>query len=506
MDSELMNATMHLYENRPMHGFCAYNEHIDPTKTGNTMRTSNWKPNLEEATGPAYLAIADSLAESIAKGSLRVGDRLPPQRALAATLQIDFTTVSRGYAEAQRRGLIEARVGRGTYVKAAKLRLAASNASSPIDMLINHPPRFINPSLEARIWEGVPTALSQRGLDMLMRYQVPSGAMRDRVVGANWLARRLPGVEPERLLVCPGAQGALLAISMMLARAGETVCIEELTYPGYILLAKELGIRLVPVEMDEHGALPDSLDIVCRSERPKAFYCTPILHNPTTVTMPLERRIALVDVARRHNLPIIEDDNYWPLFAARGNTSESLAEFPSLASLAPELVYYIGGLAKCVSPALRIAYLVVPDQHAADRADVMIRATASMAAPLSAALASYWIESGVADAMLDAIRAESDARQAIAYKLLGPDLTNSHNQGFHLWLELPSHWTLTAFTTQLRIAGVSIAGSEAFSVSNAPQGVRLCLGAPDTRADLDRCLQRIADILHLKSPAHRQVI
>jgi hypothetical protein len=115
MDCELMNATMHLYKNRPMHGFCAYNEDIDPTKTGNTMRTSNWKPNLEEATGPAYLAIADSLAESIAKGSLRVGDRLPPQRALAATLQIDFTTVSRGYAEAQRRGLIEARVGRGTY-------------------------------------------------------------------------------------------------------------------------------------------------------------------------------------------------------------------------------------------------------------------------------------------------------------------------------------------------------------------------------------------------------
>jgi len=143
------------------------------------MRTANWKPNLEEASGPTYLAIADGLADSIAKGSLCAGDRLPPQRALAATLEIDFTTVSRGYAEAQRRGLIEARVGRGTYVKAPKLRLASSNASSTIDMLINHPPRFINPALEARIWDGVPTALSQRGLDMLMRYQVPSGAMQE---------------------------------------------------------------------------------------------------------------------------------------------------------------------------------------------------------------------------------------------------------------------------------------------------------------------------------------
>ncbi|MFM0055304.1 aminotransferase-like domain-containing protein [Paraburkholderia phytofirmans] len=473
---------------------------------GNTMRTSNWKPNLEEVSGPTYLAIADSLAESIAQGNLRAGDRLPPQRTLAAALEIDFTTVSRGYAEAQRRGLIEARVGRGTYVKAAKLRLATSNASTPIDMLINHPPRFINATLEERIWSGIPTALSQRGLDMLMRYQVPSGAMQDRAIGANWLARRLPGLGPERLLVCPGAQGALLATTMMLANAGDTVCIEELTYPGYILLARELGIRLVPVKMDEHGVLPDALDFVCRKEQPKAFYCTPILHNPTTVTMPLERRLALLEVARRHKLPVIEDDNYWPLFASRGDAVDALAQFPSLASLAPELVYYVGGLAKCVSPALRIAYLAVPNQQMADRADVMIRATASMAAPLSAALASYWIENGVADAMLDAIRAESDARQAIASQWLGPDLTNSQTQGFHLWLQMPSHWTLSTFTTQLRIAGISIAGSEAFSVSEAPQGVRLCLGAPDTRADLDGCLQRIADILHLKSPAHRQVI
>ncbi|MFT0174736.1 aminotransferase class I/II-fold pyridoxal phosphate-dependent enzyme [Paraburkholderia mimosarum] len=199
-----------------------------------------------------------------------------------------------------------------------------------------------------------------------------------------------------------------------------------------IVPGKELDIRFVPVKMDEHGALPDAFDVVCRNEKPMAFYCTPILHNPTTVSMPVERRVALLDVARRYNLPIIEDDNYWALVTARGNKAEILSKFPSLASLAPELVYYIGGLAKCVSPALRIAYMVVPDRKAADRADVMIRATASMAAPLTTAVASYWIESGIADAMLDAISAESDARQAIASRLLGPDLANVQNQGFHL--------------------------------------------------------------------------
>ena len=207
------------------------------------MRTSSWTPLLDEGNGPTYLAIANAVAESIGKGELRAGDRLPPQRTLAAALGIDFTTVSRGYAEAQRRGLLEARVGRGTYVKAVKPQPVISSGASAVDMLINHPPSFDDPLLQKRIWEGVPAALAERGMEMLMRYQVPSGAMRDRLIGANWLNRRVPGLGPERVLVCPGAQGALLATSMMLARAGDTVCVESLTYPGYILLAKELGIR-----------------------------------------------------------------------------------------------------------------------------------------------------------------------------------------------------------------------------------------------------------------------
>ncbi|SOE80620.1 transcriptional regulator, GntR family [Caballeronia arationis] len=470
------------------------------------LRTSCWTPALEDGSGPTYLAIANAVAESINKGELRAGDRLPPQRALAASLGVDFTTVSRGYAEAQRRGLLEARVGRGTYVKAIHRAPASPTSASGIDMLINQPPPFDNPALEKRIWEGVPAMLTERGMEMLMRYQVPSGAMRDRLVGANWLSQRISGLGPERVLVCPGAQGALLAVSMMLAGSGDTICVEALAYPGFILLAKELGIRLAAVEMDENGALPESLDAVCRSEKPKAFYCTPIVHNPTTITMPLDRRIALVEVARRHNLPIIEDDNYWPLVNSPDDSVDALRELPSLASLAPELVYYISGLAKCVSPALRIAYLAVPDQTSADRASVVIRATASMAAPLSAAVATYWIESGLAEEMLRAIRTESEARQAIARRHLGADLENRHSHGFHLWLPLPMPWTRSAFITQLKLSGISVAGTDAFSVSEAPDGVRLCLGAPRTRNDLENCLHRIADILHLKSYEPSQVI
>jgi DNA-binding transcriptional MocR family regulator len=373
-------------------------------------------------------------------------------------------------------------------------------------MLINHPPGFDNATLEKQLWEATPRVLSERGMDMLMRYQAPSGAIRDRLIGANWLAGRVPGLGPERVLVCPGAQGALLVTSLMLARAGDTIGVEALTYPGFILLARELGITLAPVQMDEHGARPDSLDELCRNGKLKAFYCTPIIQNPTTINMPIERRLELVEVARHHQLPIIEDDNYWPLVNHSSTPGVSLSEFPSLASLAPELVYYISGLAKCVSPALRIAYLAVPDEAAADRASVVLRATASMAAPLSAAIATYWIESGLAQDMLRAICIESKERQAIAQRVLGSDLQTRHGLGFHLWLPLPSPWTQSAFVAQLRLAGISVADSDSFAVANAADGVRLCLGAIRTRSDLEHCMQRVSDTLHFKTYESSQVI
>ncbi|MFJ5489155.1 GntR family transcriptional regulator, partial [Hansschlegelia beijingensis] len=76
----------------------------------------DWTPDLAVSGKPRYLAIADAVARDIETGRLSVGDRLPPQRTLAGRLTIDFTTVARGYVEARKRGLVESRVGQGTFV------------------------------------------------------------------------------------------------------------------------------------------------------------------------------------------------------------------------------------------------------------------------------------------------------------------------------------------------------------------------------------------------------
>ncbi|APG84999.1 GntR family transcriptional regulator [Sinorhizobium americanum CCGM7] len=451
----------------------------------------SWVPVLGKARGPLYLAIADQIAADSAAGRLPAGTRLPPQRALAAALGIDFTTVSRAYNEARRRGLIEGRVGQGTYVRARPRGAGRSSSAGLVDMSMNLPPLFDDPALAERLWRDIADVQHEQGLPLLMRYQPVGGARQNRAAGAAWLKPRLGEVSPEQLLVCPGAQGALLAVLGTLATKGDRICAEALTYPGLRSVAAYLGIEVLGVAMDEEGLVPEAFEAVCREQRPKILYCNPTLHNPTTATLPLKRREAIVAIARRYGVAIVEDDAYGALPAT---------PVPPLAALAPDLVYHVAGLAKCLSPALRIAYLVVPNSIAAGRLESAIRATAGMASPLSAAIASRWIGEGTAQAVLTAIRSEAGRRQKlVAGSLPGADVLTDR-EGFHLWLRLPSHWSRGEFAARLRAAGIGIVASDAFALSEPPEAVRLGLGAPETKADLQRSLNVISDLL-AQSPA-----
>jgi DNA-binding transcriptional MocR family regulator len=416
---------------------------------------------------------------------------------MASALGIDYTTVSRAYVEAGRRGLVEGRVGQGTFVMRRPSGLPATPATGgQVDLGMNLPPPIDDPVLAARMWRALGELERTGGLELLRRYQPPGGASPDRVAGMRWLSRRLPSLAVERVLVCPGTQGAMLAAIGTLTEPGDTVLSEALCYPGFRSLAVQLRLSLHPVAMDAEGIVPEDFDAACRREQPKVLYCTPTLHNPTTATMSRARREAIVAVARRNGVAIIEDDIYAPLLAE---------PLPPLAALAPELTYYIGGLAKTVAPALRIAYLATPDARTAARVMGGIRATATMASPLTAALATTWIEDGTADAMLRAIRAETHARQVIAASILPPDMVRTHPDAFHAWLSLSAPWTREEFAVRMRSTGIATVTSDTFAIARPPEAVRLALGAAISRSALDEGLHIIADLLQ-QSPAMSSVI
>ena len=462
------------------------------------MTATTWLPTISKAAGPLYLAIADALSADIASGRLQGGFRLPPQRTLADQLGIDFTTVSRAYAEARKRGLIEGRVGQGTYVRARRPSGPAPVVTGIIDMSMNLPPRFDDAKLVARMWDAMSGLETAAGFDLMMRYQDAGGTSRDKAAGAAWLAPRLGEIGPGRLLLTPGAQGALLALVGALAAPGETICAEALTYPGFLAVAEHFRVRVAGVAMDAQGIVPEAFEEVCRTQSPKALYTTPTLHNPTTVTLPLERRERIAGIARRYNVLIVEDDAYGAIPAK---------PVPPFAAIAPDITYHISGLAKCVSPALRVAYLVAPQERGIAHLAGAVRATAGMASPLTAAIATRWIEEGVAQAVLEAIRTEARQRQAIVAQTLPRELVQADPEGFHAWLKLPGHWHRSDFAARLRSAGIGVVTSDAFAVgSEAADAVRLGLGAAPDQASLAAGLRTMADLLAEQSAMSSMVV
>ncbi len=329
-----------------------------------------WVPKLKKGAGPVYLSIANAIADDVATGQLTAEQRLPPQRKLAEVLGLDFTTVARAYNEARRRGLVDSVVGRGTFVCGQRRpRIPRAMEGRPnVDMSMNMPPEPESPELLAMMQDG--WAHVNGMLRDLMRYQDFGGSQDDRAAGVLWLRRRGLTVELDRLLVVPGAQCGLLAILTSLAGPGSVICCEELTYPGLRALAGQLGIRLVGLPMDAQGIDAVAFAGACAQYAPKALYCNPTLLNPTTCTISLERRQALVEIARHYGVPIIEDDAYG--FLPR-------AAPPAIASIGPDVTFYVAGLAKVVGAGLRVAYMVAPDSQATARLVSSLRATTVMA-------------------------------------------------------------------------------------------------------------------------------
>jgi DNA-binding transcriptional MocR family regulator len=443
----------------------------------------DWVADISSGSGPRYLAIANAIGSAMDRGALAPGDRLPPHRALAAALGVDLTTVTRAYAEARKRGLLDSAVGRGTFVRQGP---GDEVAQISVDMSMNIPPAPADVSLRDLLRDGLARTLRGADVATLMAYRAGAGAREERAAGAAWLAPGCGPLPAGRVLIASGAQPAMAAVFSTFLQRGDIVATEAMTYPGFRALAFHLGLVMAGIPCDEEGMLPDALDLVCRTQAVKAIYCTPSIQNPTTATMGRARRGAIIAVARRHGIRIVEDAAY-DLYLRD--------PLPALAALAPDLVYHIATTAKSLSPGLRLAYLALPEGTQA-AVTAAIRATTMMASPLLVSLVTGWIRDGTAAAILAGIRAEAVARQALAATILPRGSLAAHPGGLHLWLTLP--WPRQDFVNYVRTQGLALVPADGFCSSPdqpVPNAVRVALGVAADHGRLEAALRLLAAAL-----------
>lgn len=465
-----------------------------------------WIPALQEDAQPLYKALAEAMERDVFAGRLRPGDRLPTHRDLADALGVSVSTVTKGYAEAARRGLAAGTVGRGMFVASdatAAPSLVAPEPHAPgmVELGLIEPLTGLDPDVGLALRR----LARSRDLNLYLRYTDPRGLPEHREAGVAWAGRYHMPARPEDVVVCAGSQHALTCAFAAQFRPGDRIATDCLTYPGVKKLAALFGLRLVPVPMDAAGMTPEGLDAACRREAVKGVYLIPGLHNPTTLSMPLARRQAIAAMAERHDLAVVEDAAYdltaFDPPAPLSGAAAPAEVIPPVAALIPDRCVYVAGVSKAMAAGLRVAFAIAPGRCRARMAEAVLH-TMWMTPPLNAALVAQWIADGTADRTLRAKHAEAAHRNMVARAALGGLSFASLPAGYFIWLHLPAPWTGASFEASARGHGINLFGAERFVVGDtpAPAAARVSLtGTPD-RAALGRALGVLVDILAGRTP------
>lgn len=453
-----------------------------------------WQPDLSRAEGPKYLALARALREDIQAGSLAEGAQLPPVRDLAWALKVTPGTVARAYQIATQEGLLQATVGRGTFVAARTPRLGPVEptpaerdtrpAAGRLDLRSPDLPDVGQTTLLAEAMRRVAGKIDTQWLD----YPMQSAEAPLRSAVCDWLSTRdLGAVAAEDIVLSHGGQnGVALALACCLRGDRPVVLTEDLCYPGFRYAARLARAEVHGIELDAEGLRPDALEAACRKHDAQVLLLTPEAQNPTTARMSEARRAEIVSIARRYNLQIIEDECYSPRDCCG----------PTLRALAPERVWYVGSLSKSFSAGLRFGYVVCP-QGMGPAGRLAAQQSYFALSVVVSSLALELLQSGAAAQVRAGILEEFTLRSESALaRLQGFDVRGQEGLPF-LWIALPPGWSAATFTQAAEAQGVLIRPADQYAVvpGRAPNAVRITLAGNVPRTALDRGIDSLAGLL-----------
>jgi DNA-binding transcriptional MocR family regulator len=479
---------------------------------------------------PLYVQLRDQVRALVHGGDLRPGDRIPATRELAVQLGVHRTTVANAYAELESEGLIRGHVGRGTFI-----------CNSGNGTKITPAPPALNGNGNVR-WESL--FADERGEDMLSRLAQPTTGDSISFVAARPDGKLFPvaelaqccqavmkregpeilqlgpsdgypplkralvemlraeglAVKDENLLITGGCQQALDLLCKAFLRPGDSVLLENPTYPGAIAIFASARVRClgVPVHTEtESGATPGidvaALEATLLSNRVKLMILTPDFHNPTGTTLPLATRKRLLEIAARYQVPIVEDHIYARLHAE----GERVLPFKQLDR--SNMVIQIDSFSKVAFPGLRVGWCVAP-ASVIERLRLVKQTTDLHTDQLAQAILAEFMKRGLLTrhiAKMRKVYARRLAAMDSALKRHMPEGTRwtRPTGGMCLWVELPAGFDSSELLIHIRERGVLFAPGRYFFLQNPqPNTLRLSFSNVDER-HIKRGVATLADLL-----------
>lgn len=443
-----------------------------------------WQPSITAGSGPRYIAIADAIQTDVKTGKLAPGVKLPPHRELAEWLGVTVGTVTRGYAEAAKRGLIHGETGRGTFVGSQHL-LSSHSTPTPSLVDMRSASHFDNlaPDLSLMLRKFVDESTAKN----FMAAPTTKERSRDYDVASQWINRYNFISNRDNLHITAGGQQSLTVALSAGFRPGDRIAVENITCPYIKTLSRRFHIEIVPVQQDEMGMLPEALEGACQSNNIQGVYLMPSCQNPTTAFMPEYRRYEIADIAREHDLIVLENETYGLMVDDLGTP---------FAELAPEQTFFMTSLSDTIAHGLGVAYLHSPAQHLS-AAKAAAESIVGAVPPLMTAIARQWITDGTAERTLELKREEARKRVRLTRTMLSKLDLSLQKTSYFGWLELPPPWTARDLARIAEENDVLLATDETFVVGRTPlpHAVRLGLSGPSTIDALEIGLKKVLAIL-----------
>lgn len=440
---------------------------------------------------PLYRQIADHFRQRIMSGDLPAGFRMPPERRLAESQGVNRSTVQSAYESLKDAGLVETRVGGGTFVGTvagepdwgayleagtffpdSDLRsevLEGVRRPGVLPLATVAPPEQVRPDLRTSVL-GIPTNVS---LDARDRYGYAplreAVARRMRQTGAAVQAENV-------LLLTSPQQGLLLAIQCIL-EAGDTVVTESPSSLFSLDLFASASVRLFGVPSDSSGLIPADLEAFVKRRKTHLIATAPTCANPTGRSQSLAVRRRLLELCAANRIPILEDDSLGDLWFA------DEARPPSLKRLdGSGLVLYIGGFGATLGPLVRTAWITGP-QPVIERLAQAKWQMDGGASLLSQVVLAGWLEQGLYEPHLERLRGElrlrcSTMEEALEEELRDLAMWEPPQGGLHLWVQFDMPTTSVTLFRRALEAGVGVMPGRLFGheVKGAPC-LRLSFGS-----------------------------
>jgi DNA-binding transcriptional MocR family regulator len=454
-----------------------------------------WAPDLDGKSGPKYQRVADTIRTAVEDGVLKTGTRLPPVRELAYQLQITPGTVARAYTLLTDEGLLQAEVGRGTFVAEKQIRvmddvwsrqLHLQEAKDPYHVSL-FSPRMVDVGQVSAIRSAMEQVCQGDPL-LFLNYPTRDAYLPVRKAVVDWLKGQPLGPlsEAEVVLTNGGQNGILTVLQTLLRDPQPVILVEDLSYAGFRRATELLRAKVVGVAMDDQGIVPSSLELAIRKTGAQVLCTSPEVHNPTGLFTPLKRRQEIVEVARRHGVQILEDDCY--------RMGEARA--PSYRALAPDMTWHVLSISKTLTPALRVGFALAPTGRSQDLRRAAEYSYFGLAQPL-AEITRILLSDPRTEELVESVRLEMAKYVRVAVNALGGFELVWNDRVPFLWLKLPAGWRSAAFTRAAEAQGVQIRSADEFALRDgrAPNAVRIGINGHVSLKRFEEAMLRLRALL-----------